>query len=96
MGSARAKCIEAIIVTAAITAIMISCDKRPQLTADQKQGKRMYESLCDKCHKLIPPKNLTDEAWSAAVERYGPKLQLRPDELALLRAYLTRANDQDF
>ncbi|MEW6050086.1 MAG: hypothetical protein AB1644_03370 [Candidatus Zixiibacteriota bacterium] len=83
-------------MSAAMTTMMISCEQGSRLTADQMQGKRMYESLCDKCHKLIPPKNLTDDAWSLAVERYGPKLQLRQDELRLLKAYLTRANDQDF
>ena len=96
MAQPRAKFIEAIVITAVSTVMMASCDLKPQLTADQKHGKRMYEGLCDKCHKLIPPKNLTDDTWSVAVDRYGPKLKLQPEELALLRAYLTRANDQDF
>ncbi len=56
----------------------------------------MYEGLCDKCHRLIPPKNLTDEQWIAAVDRYGAKLKLRDDEQRLLKMYMTRANDSDF
>ena len=56
----------------------------------------MYEALCDKCHKLIPPKDHTDDQWEAAVVRYGVKLKLRADEQQMLKLYLTRANDSDF
>jgi hypothetical protein len=80
----------------AVVAIGLSCASGSKLTADQRRGKQIYEGLCDKCHKLIAPKNLADEAWSQAVDKYGVPLKLRPDELALLKAYLTRANDSDF
>lgn len=84
------------MVLGAAIATGLSCAGGPKLTADQKRGKQIYEGLCDKCHKLIPPKNLADDVWIQAVDTYGVPLKLRPEELALVKAYLTRANDSDF
>ena len=74
----------------------VFCNGGTKLTEDERRGKQMYEGLCDKCHRLVPPKNLTDQQWIAAVDRYGVKLKLRDDERRLLKAYMTRANDSDF
>lgn len=92
---ARARFIKGLMVGAAAV-IGLSCGSGPQLTADQKRGKQIYEGLCDKCHKLIAPKNLTDDAWRQAADKYGVQLKLQPEELTLLKAYLTRANDTDY
>lgn len=83
------------IVALAMTSLC-ACSSEPALTADQNRGKRIYESLCDKCHKLVPPQAHSDGEWGAAAEKYGVKLKLQPNEVALLKAYLTRANDADF
>lgn len=75
---------------------LIGCANGPSLTAQQQQGQRIYESLCDKCHKLLPPKNFDDGQWAAAVQKYGVPLKLQQQELAMLTDYLQRANDTDF
>lgn len=75
--------------------LLAACGSDAKLSADQRQGRRIYEGLCDKCHKLISPKQHSDEEWIAAADRYGVKLKLQPGETALLKAYLTRANDSD-
>lgn len=72
-----------------------TCDGGPKLTENQKRGKQMYEGLCDKCHKLIEPTTLNDQAWVAASVKYGTQLKLTRDEIGLLQDYLTRANDTD-
>ena len=69
------------------------CNSGPKLTANQRRGKQIYEGLCDKCHKLIDPKTLNDQQWIAAADKYSVKLNLRPEEIAVLKDYLTRAND---
>lgn len=88
--------IESAGTTLAIVAVALGCGSGAKLTADQQRGQRIYESLCDKCHKLIPPKQHSDAEWSAASEKYGATLRLQPSEIALLKAYLLRANDTDY
>jgi cytochrome c5 len=73
--------------------LTVSCSSGPAFTTRQKQGKRIYEGLCDKCHKLMDPKSHTDDQWQAASDKYGVPLKLRPEEIAALKDYLTRAND---
>lgn len=85
-----------LMVVAAVAILGYACESGSALSADQQRGKRIYESLCDKCHKLIPPKTHSDEQWNQAADRYGTKLKLQSNEVALLKVYLTRANDADF
>lgn len=89
-------CLPVVPLVALVVSAGLSCGSGTKLTDDERRGKQMYEGLCDKCHRLIPPKNLTDEQWIAAVDRYGAKLKLRDDEQRLLKMYMTRANDSDF
>ncbi|MBI5266778.1 MAG: hypothetical protein HY851_06045 [candidate division Zixibacteria bacterium] len=89
------KLISGMMAAMMLGLFMAACGSDAKLTADQQRGKRIYEALCDKCHKLISPKQHSDEEWTAAADRYGVKLKLQPGETALLRAYLTRANDSD-
>ncbi len=65
-----------------------------KLTAQQKQGQKIYETLCNKCHPLIDPKAHTDEQWAQAVDKYGAQLQLTEDEKAAVKAYLAVADKQ--
>ncbi len=85
-----------MVLGSVVIAVLIGCSGGPSLTAQQEQGKRIYESLCDKCHKLLPPKNFSDDQWGSAVQKYGVPLKLKTNELAMLTAYLQRANDADF
>lgn len=83
----------ALVLPVTALIILAACSHGPKLTVSQKRGKQIYEGLCDKCHKLIDPKSLTDEQWIAAADKYSVKLNLRPDEIANLKDYLTHAND---
>lgn len=76
-----------------IAILIMSCGDRVQLNDQQKQGKKIYEGLCDKCHQLISPAAHTDVEWQQAVNRYGVKLKLTRPELDAIIAYLTIAND---
>jgi cytochrome c5 len=73
--------------------VAFGCSSGPSLTVHQQQGKRIYDTLCDKCHKPIDPKSHTDQEWIAATEKYGVPLKLRPEEISAVKDYLTRAND---
>jgi cytochrome c5 len=90
----RSKSGFAAAVAIGIMALFVDCGGAT-LTDEQSKGKRIYESLCDKCHKLIPPKSLSDEQWDAAAEKFGGRLKLDTQEIAQLKAYLTRANDEN-
>ena len=85
-----------VVAVMTLGLLTVACGSDAKLSSDQKRRKRIYEALCDKCHKLIPPKQHSDDEWIAAADRYGMKLQLQAGETALLKAYLTRANDSDF
>lgn len=87
--------ISAFVVAVAVSVSWIACDSSMQLTEDQKLGKQMYESLCDKCHQLIEPRSLNDRAWTAAAQKYGAQLKLTREEISLIEDYLTRANDTE-
>ena len=77
-----------------VSLIFVACSESVQLNATQKQGKRIYESLCDKCHKLIPPTNHTDTEWALAVNLYGTKLKLQQTEKNAVIEYLSLVNDK--
>ena len=73
--------------------VITACGESRNWTVQQKQGKRIYESLCDKCHTLVEPKKLSDTQWAETVPRYGTKLKLRKSEIESVVAYLQAAND---
>ena len=75
------------------TILLFGCGDSIQLNTQQKQGMKLYNALCDRCHKRIEPTAKTDQEWKTAVMRYGVKLQLQPQELDAIVAYLTIAND---
>ena len=77
-----------------IALAICGCGENLKLNDTQAQGKMIFESLCDKCHNLIPPPNHTDIEWVTAVDKYGVKLKLQKPELDALKAYLTYANDK--
>ncbi len=77
-----------------VALMLIACSESVQLNAQQKQGKKIFESLCDKCHKLIPPSNHTDAEWATAVNLYGSKLKLQQSEKNAVIEYLSLVNDK--
>ena len=74
--------------------VVVSCCHGPKLTTTQKQGKKIYESLCNKCHKLIDPKAYSEKQWNMAVDKYGVQLQLNYEERSAVKAYLAFARKE--
>ena len=72
-----------------------ACQSGLLLTDNQKRGKQIYEGLCDKCHGLINPTHLSDQAWTAAANKYGGQLKLSREEIQSVIDYLTHANDDN-
>ena len=88
--------INSMAILGIVNLFALGCSTGPALTADQVRGKKIYESLCNKCHKLISPRAHSDQEWNLASDKYGAVLRLQSGEIALLKSYLNRANDADF
>ena len=57
-------------------------------------GERLYRSHCAACHRLRDPGEHTRARWAWAVERFGPRAHLAPEERAQVLAWLqARASD---
>ena len=52
------------------------------------QGERLYRAHCASCHRLRDPRERTPEGWAEAVERFGPRAHLSPDERRLVLDFL--------
>lgn len=52
------------------------------------QGKTIWESNCNRCHKLFAPESRDNEKWDRVLKRMIPKAKLSPEDGALVRAYL--------
>jgi uncharacterized membrane protein len=57
-------------------------------TAQLDEGKMIWQSNCNKCHKLFDPGSRTPEKWNRVLNRMIPKAKLTPDQGKLVRAYL--------
>lgn len=51
-------------------------------------GERIYRTHCAACHRLRDPSERTRQGWAEAVERYGPRAHLSPEEGRLVLQYL--------
>ncbi len=60
----------------------------------QAAGERLYRSHCAACHRLRDPKEQTRARWAWAVENFGPRAHLTPEERQLVLSYL-QANTRD-
>lgn len=69
----------------------IGCATSPGRAASggpEAQGQELYRGHCGACHRLRDPSEQTRERWAWAVERYGPRAHLSPDQRQLVLAYL--------
>ena len=89
----RTRMLNMTTVFMGLSLVLIACSESASLTAQQQQGKRIYESLCNKCHNLIEPTKHTDREWTLSVEKYGTNLKLQRPEKDAVIAYLTFVND---
>lgn len=66
-----------------------------QFTADQlDQGKMIWQSHCNKCHKLFAPASRTPESWNHILSKMITKARLNKDDATLVRAYLIANSGQ--
>lgn len=81
-----------LLVTGAIAlAACTSTGSRPAADAagdPDSSGERLYRAHCAACHRLRDPAKRTRQAWAEAVERYGPRAHLSPEERRLVLGYL--------
>ena len=56
--------------------------------AQLEQGKTIWQSSCNKCHKLFDPESRTPEKWNNVLKRMIPRAKLNIDDGNLVRAYL--------
>lgn len=52
------------------------------------QGKTIWESNCNRCHKLFAPESRDNDKWDRVLKRMIPKAKLSPEDGALVKAYL--------
>jgi len=68
-------------------------ESREQILAQYNQdllaeGKAIFSSSCDNCHKLKQPETRTAEKWNSIIKRMIPKAKLSDEEGKLVRAYV--------
>ena len=62
--------------------------------AGERAGESLYRNHCGACHRLRDPSEQTRERWAWAVERFGPRARLSPEQRQLVLGYLqARARD---
>lgn len=54
----------------------------------EEAGEQLYRSHCAACHRLRDPREQTRARWAWAVDHYGPRAHLKPEERAEVLAYL--------
>ena len=62
--------------------------KADYTTAQLDKGKTIWESSCNKCHKLFEPDSRTPEKWNNVLKRMIPRAKLNMEDGKLVRAYL--------
>lgn len=56
--------------------------------AQMEEGKMIWQSKCQKCHKLYDPSSHTIPKWEGILTRMNPKAKLTEDEAGKVRAYI--------
>jgi mono/diheme cytochrome c family protein len=63
-------------------------------TGPDAEGERLYRGHCGACHRLRDPGEQSRDGWARAVDKYGPRAHLAPEDRALVLGYLqARASD---
>lgn len=52
-------------------------------------GRRLYETSCNRCHALYMPRSFSSDEWRFYVGKYGRRARLDPGERELVFQYLT-------
>ena len=62
--------------------------KAKYTSAQLEEGKAIYESHCNKCHKLFDPQEFNVSKWEGVLPSMTKKAKLTDDQSALVRAYV--------
>ena len=63
--------------------------KVPNYTsAELEEGKMLWESKCDRCHKLYLPESHSKARWEAILPRMSKRSKLNEDEAGKVRGYI--------
>jgi len=57
-------------------------------TTQLDQGKMIWQTHCNKCHKLFEPGSRTPEKWNSVLRIMIPRAKLNMADAQLVRAYL--------
>jgi cytochrome c5 len=53
------------------------------------EGKMLYETSCNKCHKLFPATKHDKTGWIGTLDRMAPKAKITDEQKTLVYNYLT-------
>jgi cytochrome c5 len=57
-------------------------------TAELEEGKMLWETKCDRCHKLYLPETRTKEKWEGILPRMSKRSKLDEAEAGKVRGYI--------
>lgn len=66
----------------------VAAIKAKYTSAQLGAGKGIFESHCNKCHKLFDPQEFSIDKWEGVLPSMSKKAHLTDDEAALVRAYI--------
>ncbi len=79
------------VVAIAVVAVLACATSAPAAPAEgTSSGERLYRSHCGACHRLRDPSERTAPEWAAAVEKYGPRAHLEPQDRPAVIEYLSQ------
>ncbi len=62
--------------------------ERTYTTAELEEGKMLWESNCDRCHKLYLPESRTKEKWDRILPRMVKRSKLDSEQGGKVRGYI--------
>jgi len=67
---------------------MVAEVKKNYTAAQMEQGKVLWQSSCDKCHKLYTPESRSVSKWNSVLPRMTKRAKLDDSQAGMVRAYL--------
>ena len=67
---------------------MVAEAKKNYTSAQMEQGKTIWQSHCQKCHKLYEPQSHSVSKWNNVLPRMTSRAHLDADQAGMVRAYL--------
>lgn len=74
--------------TKTTTPVAVASTSKSEMTSDQAEGKRIFETNCAKCHDLYNPKQFTAQQWEPILKRMQVKAQLDDTQREKIYSYI--------